>query len=79
MLARPCYRDFSVDRALRALESEGSYGVVAKEGGSVLGVACCSHLVWDSEQFGFQAARVNWMAACGSYAEARETETLMLK
>lgn len=41
------------------------------EGGQAAAAACWRHLDWDSEMFGFPAARLDMLLTSGPYAEAR--------
>jgi len=70
-------RRFLLQRDLATLRS-GASVFVARDGASICGLAAWSHLPWDSEQFGFEAARVDLLAAAGDYRRARELKALLL-
>jgi ribosomal protein S18 acetylase RimI-like enzyme len=70
-------RRFLLDRDLAVLRG-GAGAFVGRDGPSVSGLAAWSHLPWDSEQFGFEAGRVDLLVAAGDYRRARQREEALL-
>jgi RimJ/RimL family protein N-acetyltransferase len=69
------YRDRAPREAFAALACEWVREVMATASGRFEagsgGLACWRKLAWDSEQFGFPAARIDALIAAGDYHEAR--------
>jgi dTDP-4-amino-4,6-dideoxy-D-galactose acyltransferase len=71
--------DASLEREIGLLSSDRSFGTVIRNGREALGVACWTHLEWDSEQLGMPAARVDLLVSAGGYQEALERKTSLLR
>ncbi len=71
--------DAALERELDLLTSRRSFGTVTRNGRQALGVACWTHLAWDSEQIGMSAARVDLLVSGGGYQEALERKVSLLR
>jgi GNAT superfamily N-acetyltransferase len=71
--------DFTVDSELRLLSDQKAFMTVSRKGDTVLGVVSWTPLPWDSEQLGMSAARIDVLASSGSYREARERKSAMIR
>jgi dTDP-4-amino-4,6-dideoxy-D-galactose acyltransferase len=78
-LAKTPWRDFASPRCLELLARDTARGLLngpqcsalaSSREGSLAGLACWTWLDWDTEQFGFPAARLDLLAASGSREHA---------
>ncbi len=72
------FREFSLAQAEKLLRSAGTLALAARAGSRIEGLAASSRLAWDSEQFGFPAARLELLLAGGGYERSREVKTALL-
>ncbi|HUQ93356.1 MAG TPA: GNAT family N-acetyltransferase [Bryobacteraceae bacterium] len=71
LIAPESIRRWRQDRVERWLNNTGQHFQAIREGDAVNAVAAWSGLPWDSEYFGFPAARIDLLIARGNYAAAR--------
>lgn len=69
----------AVARAARTLAGAQTTAWLAQEGDAVHGLAAYSTLAWDTEQLSLAAARLDYLAARGDYAEQYEIKQALLQ
>jgi len=75
----PSLLDFTCERVHDALGNEEGATWVALRQNQVHGFARLSVLVWDSEQLGMSAARIEYLVADGSYHQQRQIKEKLLE
>jgi GNAT superfamily N-acetyltransferase len=71
-------RGYLRNRVERSIADPNAHATWTQDGNTATGLAVWSRLAWDSEQFGFQAARLDWLLAAGEYRAARQRRQQLL-
>ena len=65
-------------RARGIIESESACTAILRDAWGIEGFACWRWLAWDTEQFGFPAARLDLLVAGGDYHESRGRKAVLI-
>lgn len=71
--------DLALDMARDLTSNEPGNAYVLRADGSLCAIGSWRPLTWDSEQFGFRAARLDVLESLGDYSEARSRKELLLE
>ena len=65
-------------RARATIESDAACTAILRDAWGIEGFACWRWLAWDTEQFGFPAARLELLVAGGDYHESRGRKAVLI-
>lgn len=78
MLSESAMAELRLKRARAIVESDAACTATLRDEHTTEGFACWSWLKWDTEQFGFPAARLDLLVAGGDYHESRRRKAVLI-
>lgn len=78
LLSGPALEAMREKRARQIMETDSACTAILRDEHAIEGFACWRWLKWDSEQFGFPAARLELLVAEGGYYESRRRKCVLV-